>query len=455
MNTRYFYLLRFALAGCDLILFNLCLFLGYYFAKQYLFFLKESLYTSNALVASLAWLLCAHVFSLYEQATVHKHKLIREATWKTFTLHSLLLLVYLLLKDFQGFHYAFFLCYLLLMSTGILLSRYTGKVLLMIFNRKFDFRKAVAVLNLSQGGTKLASYLKKQRSINFMGFLKTQPANLEMSLGADFAVEQLKAAYESGVEEVYVSVPPNQINDYSHLVEAGDKHCLRLKIIPDLSAFETNFSVGNMGEFKVLSVRKEPLENMSNRFVKRFFDIVVSSFTIIFILSWLYPLLAILIKIQSRGPVLFMQVRTGRDNKPFNCYKFRSMYLNNSSSKNKAGLVTPIGKFMRRTSLDEFPQFLNVLLGNMTIIGPRPHMLADTNDYSKIINQYMVRQFVKPGISGWAQVNGYRGQTMNTDQMEKRVEHDLWYMENWSMLLDIKIILLTIQNIFKGEENAF
>ena len=186
---------------------------------------------------------------------------------------------------------------------------------------------------------------------------------------------------------------------------------------------------------------------------------VMSLAVIVFVFSWLYPVLAILIKFQSRGPVLFKQMRTGRNNKPFACYKFRSMRMNNSSDVRQASVnddrITPIGRFMRKTSLDEFPQFFNVLMGYMSIIGPRPHMLAHTEQYRKIIDKYMVRQFSKPGISGWAQVNGYRGETKENILMEKRVQHDIQYLENWCLMLDVKIVFLTVINVFKGDEKAY
>ena len=157
--------------------------------------------------------------------------------------------------------------------------------------------------------------------------------------------------------------------------------------------------------------------------------------------------------------MFFKQLRSGRDNKPFWCYKFRSMKVNSNSDTIQAtkldARITKIGAFLRKTSLDEFPQFFNVLKGDMSIVGPRPHMLKHTEKYSAIINQFMVRQFLKPGVTGWAQVNGYRGETKNIEQMEKRVEYDIWYMERWSSMLDIRIIFMTIINIFRGEEQAF
>ncbi|WP_316790922.1 exopolysaccharide biosynthesis polyprenyl glycosylphosphotransferase [Pedobacter frigoris] len=458
MNTRYFYILRFALAGCDLVLLNIGLFGAYYLSDMNGVFIEKEIYHQNALPSSLGWLLCANLFGLYSNATIHNLKKVRLATWKTFALHSIGLLIYMMFRNQETSLHIFFLYYIVLMSIGIVLLKFAGKALLSLLNQKFDFRKTIAILSINRGGTKLAHYLRKHHALNFKGFIKVGLLRkLNNKLRSNLAAAQFKAAADAGVQEVYVSVNPNpnQMEDYSFLIEESDKHCMRLKFVPDLTGFEDNFSIDDMGEFKVLSPRKEPLEKMGNRAIKRIFDIVVSSLTILFILSWLYPVLAIIIKMQSPGPALFKQLRNGRNNKTFWCYKFRSMYIQTTDSKDKSSMVTPIGRFMRRTSLDEFPQFLNVFLGDMTVIGPRPHMVADTEGYRKLIDNYMVRHFLKPGISGWAQVNGYRGRTMNTTQMEKRVEHDIWYLENWDMLLDIKIMFLTVKNIFKGEENAF
>jgi putative colanic acid biosynthesis UDP-glucose lipid carrier transferase len=192
---------------------------------------------------------------------------------------------------------------------------------------------------------------------------------------------------------------------------------------------------------------------------KRIFDIIFSGLVIVFVLSWLIPLVGILIWIESRGPFFFKQPRTGKDNKIFTCLKFRSMRVNDRSHLQQASRndnrVTRIGRFLRRTSLDEFPQFINVLKGEMSIVGPRPHMVRHTDEYSKLIGMYMVRQFLKPGITGWAQVNGFRGETQAVHQMQERVEHDLWYLENWSLIFDLKIMYMTVFNKLRGEKNAF
>ncbi|MEJ7913320.1 MAG: exopolysaccharide biosynthesis polyprenyl glycosylphosphotransferase, partial [Chitinophagaceae bacterium] len=231
-------------------------------------------------------------------------------------------------------------------------------------------------------------------------------------------------------------------------------------IVPDLGFFvKKQMHVDYLNEIPVLSVRKEPLQDLDNRIRKRIFDIVVSSVVLVFILSWLIPILSLLIKLNSKGPVFFAQPRTGKNNKEFLCIKFRSMKVNTQADLQQASRndqrITGLGRFLRRTSLDEFPQFLNVLKGDMSIIGPRPHMLKHTDEYSRLVGKYMVRQFLKPGISGWAQVNGYRGETQTLEQMEGRVDHDIWYLENWSLMFDLRIMFLTVFNTAKGDKNAF
>ncbi len=198
---------------------------------------------------------------------------------------------------------------------------------------------------------------------------------------------------------------------------------------------------------------------MFKRFFKRSFDILFSLFIMLFVFSWLYPILAILIKLESAGPVFFVQIRTGRNNRNFKCYKFRSMYINGDADKKQATLndhrITRIGCFMRKTSLDELPQFFNVLIGNMSIVGPRPHMVVHTMEYSQLTEKYKARHTLRPGITGWAQILGLRGEVKSPEAMLKRVDADVWYLKNWSFLLDLKIIFLTFWITLKGDKNAY
>ena len=220
-----------------------------------------------------------------------------------------------------------------------------------------------------------------------------------------------------------------------------------------------NLMIDNDVKLPIFSTRRDPLDNEKNIALKRLLDVFISSIVTIFILSWLIPIIGFLIKLESRGPVFFIQKRTGYDNKDFDCIKFRSMYVNKESDLLQAERtdkrITRIGAFLRKTSLDEMPQFLNVLKGDMSIVGPRPHMLAHTRHYAKEVDKYMVRHYVLPGITGWAQVNGCRGETRKTEDMAKRIHYDIWYLENWSIWLDVKILFLTAFQEIIGDPNAY
>jgi putative colanic acid biosynthesis UDP-glucose lipid carrier transferase len=236
---------------------------------------------------------------------------------------------------------------------------------------------------------------------------------------------------------------------------------INLKLIPDAGKL---YSKDQSIEFYddtlvVLNVKKLPFEFNENYLIKRFFDVIFSLLVCFLVLTWLMPILWILIKIESKGPVIFSQKREGLDGKKFVCYKFRSMKINKMSDKTHTSAnddrVTKLGAFMRKTSIDELPQFFNVLKGEMSVVGPRPHLPSLSVEYQKDVDDYLRRHIVKPGITGLAQVSGYRGEIKKKSDIKNRVRLDIFYIENWSFLLDVKIILMTIFNVFKGEENAY
>ncbi|MCK3685161.1 exopolysaccharide biosynthesis polyprenyl glycosylphosphotransferase [Maribellus sp. YY47] len=225
---------------------------------------------------------------------------------------------------------------------------------------------------------------------------------------------------------------------------------VRLRFVPkDQWCFKSSRNnLESIGDLLVLNPQEIPLDNVSFRIQKRLFDIAFSLMVILFIFSWLLPIVAIAIKLSSRGPVFFKQQRTGINNRTFYCYKFRSMKPSKEADTLQASAdddrITPIGHFMRKTNIDELPQFFNVLIGDMSVVGPRPHMLKHTEEYAELIDYYLVRHYVKPGISGWAQVKGYRGETKKLSAMQNRVNADMEYIRNWSFAWDLKIIWLTV-----------
>lgn len=290
----------------------------------------------------------------------------------------------------------------------------------------------------------------------FLGFFSDKKSNQNIT----GKLNSLKPfVLENDVDEIYCSLNEITNENLKDLIDFADENKKTIKFIPDTKEiFAKNLRVDYYEMFPVLSLRKTMLHDPATKVFKRIFDIVFSSVVIIGLLSWLVPLLAILIKIESRGPVFFKQGRPGIDEKEFFCFKFRSMKINKTTEKEASKndpRVTKIGKFIRKTSIDEMPQFLNVLLGDMSVVGPRPHLWTQNKVYGNKIKKYMVRHYVKPGITGLAQVRGFRGEIETDEDMINRIKFDVFYIENWSLLLDLKIIVQTVVNIFKGEDKAY
>ena len=388
---------------------------------------------------------------------------ILRATIQTSILHLIFFTSFIVFFFGNHAHFNILLSSTVLMIFLISLSRIYTTYITEFIAKKSHLNKRIAIFGHNEVGIQLANYFIDNTSLySFQGFLDVTP--LVRAEGTGNVVSSLsdcvEYAVDNNINEIYSTVLPEQDNEIEELIESAEKNCVRVKFITPSSSFASNFyQLEYFDNIPVVSHRPEPLHDLKNRLKKRLFDIIFSLIAITVLLWWLIPLIGILIKINSKGPVFFKQLRSGRDNEPFWCFKFRSMTVNKDShlvqaTKNDRR-ITSLGRILRKTSLDEFPQFFNVLIGNMSIVGPRPHMLKHTEEYSQLVDKFMLRQFMKPGITGWAQVSGFRGETSETIMMEKRIEHDIWYMENWSLMLDIKIILMTIINIFKGEPAAY
>ena len=276
--------------------------------------------------------------------------------------------------------------------------------------------------------------------------------------------ESLEGCFEfiqtENIDEIYCSITSLTDEQIEILKDFADNNLKVLKFLPDnKEIYSRRMKMEYYGYLPILSLRNIPIEDPLNQFIKRVFDVVLSLIVIIGILSWLSPILAIFILLESRGPVFFRQKRNGLDYKEFYCYKYRSMKVNPNAHLHQATKndvrITKIGKFLRKTSIDELPQFINVLLGDMSVVGPRPHMVSHTHMYAERIDKFMVRHFVKPGITGLAQTSGYRGEIETENDIINRVKYDIFYLENWSILLDIKIIFQTVFNAIRGEEKAY
>ena len=322
-----------------------------------------------------------------------------------------------------------------------------------------NYRKVV-VIGENENVKNIIHFLNGRSEFGYRlsGYFSNKSSNQENYLGPiDDALEYI---IKEGIHELYCSTSELNQKQIKTFIDFAENNLIIIKLIPDVKdVFSKEMVLEYFDYTPVLSLRKLPFDKPIIKYFKRIFDIIFALFIIVFILSWLIPLLFIVIKIESKGPLFFKQKRDGLNGHVFYCYKFRSMKINKEANtaqvKKEDRRITKIGKFIRKTSIDELPQFFNVLIGDMSVVGPRPHMLVHTKKYSKQIDKYMVRHFVKPGITGLAQARGYRGEIQSRKDMENRIRLDIYYIENWSFFLDLKIIFQTILNLFKPEEKAY
>lgn len=411
----------------------------------------------------MAWLLLAFFLRTYSANILFNFEDFTKRTIQVFLIWIIIILIYLYFSREFAVSRFFIVTSSSAFGIGLLVNKFIYLGIFRYFKNSEFLVKKILILGYNDTAKKLASHFEQDAlNTEIIGFVEDEENIQELShypVVANIG-DTLRIAKELNVQEIFSTITPEQNNYIYDLMYQSEKECIRFRIVPNLSVFITReVHIEYYGELPILSLRKEPLDDVGNRIKKRALDIFVSLFVTIFFLSWLMPLIGILILLESGKPVFFKQLRTGKNKKSFYCWKFRSMKSNKDADLKQASQndnrITPLGRFLRKTSLDEFPQFLNVLRGEMSLVGPRPHMLKHTSDYSKVVNDYMVRQFIKPGITGWAQINGYRGEISNPEQIRMRVNKDLWYLENWTLWLDIRILFLTIYYIFKGDSKAY
>jgi putative colanic acid biosysnthesis UDP-glucose lipid carrier transferase len=403
------------------------------------------------------WIFLSIAFSFYKVYRFTKIIKIVSLLSKQISIFVLLIFAYLYLKDsnipFQNVAWFF---------TVTLLVFNLWRIFLHIIFKKYriitgsNYRQVV-IIGSNESAKKLEQFFNDQPGYGyrFKGFF-TNDNDLEKTGSIS---ESFNYILENQIDEVYCSLRELKNNQIKEFIEFCDIKVKTLKFIPDnKELYSKNFQLNYYDITPILSLRDFPLDDPIKALTKRIFDILFSLLIICFVLSWLIPILGLVIMIESKGPIFFQQNRPGIKVKGFGCYKFRSMTLNSraedSATRNDAR-VTRVGKFIRRTSIDELPQFFNVLFGSMSVVGPRPHLWRQNEMYGTKISKYMVRHFVKPGVTGLAQVRGYRGEIETREDIVNRTKYDVFYIENWSLLLDLNIIIQTVLNVFKGEEKAY
>ncbi len=406
-----------------------------------------------------AWITIALIVKFYE---IYRFTTPVEIISKLFKQFSIFLLVVIAFFPFaktvvfSGRAIAFFMTisFFLILMIKYFLFFYLKKYRIVTGS---NYRNAV-IIGYSPEAIKLKEVFETRQDYGyrFQGFFSDKKQHPDVK----GKIEDLKGyVLENKIDEIYCSLNEISNEKLKELVEFADDNNKAIKFIPDTKEiYSKNLKIDYYELFPVLSLQKTQLHQPIIKLIKRGFDVVFSILVMVFLLSWLVPILAFFIKIETKGPVFFKQGRPGLDEEEFFCYKFRSMHINKTTeseaSKNDPR-VTKTGKFMRKTSIDELPQFLNVLLGDMSVVGPRPHLWSQNKAYATKIKKYMIRHYVKPGITGLAQVKGFRGEIETDEDMINRIKLDVFYIENWSIIMDLKIIVQTVINIARGEEKAY
>ena len=326
----------------------------------------------------------------------------------------------------------------------------------------YNYRRVMLIGKNDETTTRVHNWISQNR---YLG-LKVENLLLDTDIAQKSTKEFVGLLINSAIEYLIILLSPEVEKQFDKIVYAADNAGIRIKLMPIFfEGIAHRLKCDTLADIPIVNVHSEPLERWYNVAMKRILDIVVSSITIVTLNFWLVIIIGAVIKLTSKGPFIFCQKRVGIDGREFVMYKFRTMFCHQSKKDELAGLgnitekednrLTPIGEWLRKTNVDEFLQFFNVFMGNMSLVGPRPHMLSEDKELEDRLERYRMRRYTKPGITGWAQINGYRGGTKDMELMQKRIDHDIWYIENWSIWLDVKIIAITIWQTLTGHTNAY
>lgn len=413
---------------------------------------------------NLVYLLCNYSKGVVlHRRIVRADHIVMRAVRNTFC-HAVVFISLITLVHFGSLSTRFLVIFYTAFLALLVLYRLIFRHFVKIYRRKGGNRRTVALVGDGSNMVELYEEMTADPTSGFkvVGYFAEHPSDNYPKECRYLGTPQEVIPYlkKSKAEQLYCGLASSHSKEIMPIISYCENNLIHFYSVPNVRNYlKRRMHLELIGSVPVLDIRQEPLAQPENRLAKRLFDIVFSLLFLCTIFPIIFIIIGLAIKITSLGPIFFKQKRSGEENKEFWCYKFRSMRVNKDSDKVQATLNDPrktrLGNFMRKTSIDELPQFINVLLGDMSVVGPRPHMLKHTEEYSKLIDKYMVRHLVKPGITGWAQVTGFRGETKELWQMEGRVERDIWYLEHWTFMLDLYIIYKTVKNAVKGEKEAY
>ena len=415
-----------------------------------------------------AWYTAAYFSTIYGDRRSKKFS--EEIVFIIYTIVIFLILfsaIAFLVKSYFVLEATFFYTYVFILLGLMLVSKYAIRKYVHAIIIKRGLYENVLIIGSTHAALDFYEAINKFYHYGYkcMGYLDEPSAHMNdcKHLGDIATLNELLA--KKNIDEVVIALPNAQSKQIQQCMELCENFNTNVRILPDFDQYtSTANQINNIGAVPIINVRGLPLDKVENKLLKRGFDIVFTVLFFVLIGWWLLPLIALLIKLSSKGPIIFKQERWGLNNEKIICYKFRTMVAEihdllddgsfNQATKNDQR-ITRIGRILRQTNFDELPQFWNVLVGNMSVVGPRPHATPMNIESMHSVDNYMLRHIILPGITGWAQVNGLRGETKTPGRMQKRVNYDLYYIHRWSFWLDLQIVLQTIINFIKGDENAY
>lgn len=467
-NNEYVYnkLLKISILLGDLLLCNTTFCIFYLWLAPHLGYLKiESPLSQILVLVTLCYVVCIYRKGvILHLRKVYYYQIIMRVL-RTVFYFSITLGVVFVIGQYINVFSKFYFVYIFTLFIVIVTYRIVFRYLLKTYRKNRKKADYVVMVGSTVNNVELYHEMMDDAAAGFRvcGYFDDAP-NSNFPVGCKYlgqSVEVVSFLKEHpDVKHLFCCLPSQRRDTIIPIIDYCENHLVHFYSVPNLHNYLHNRVFFNMmGDVPYLSLHKVALNRPENKLMKRLFDIFFSLLFLCTLFPVIFLMVAVVTKITMPGPVFFRQKRSGLNDKDFYCLKFRSMRINKEADIVQATKNDPRktrwGEILRKSNLDETPQFINVLLGDMSVVGPRPHMLKHTEEYSKLINKYMVRHFVKPGITGWSQVTGFRGETKELSQMENRVKGDIWYIEHWSFMLDLFIIYKTVVNIFKGEKNAY
>lgn len=447
----------------DLISLNICFFAAAIIAQSFKTLISRDYMFILEMGLNVTWLFFSNITNLYEDTSARYFAFQFVNIIKNLIVQVFAAVFFIFITKEDLFTRNFIVLYTVLFGAALGFRVIIFRTILVNLRKQGKNIRNLIIIGAGETGRKFRVTVQKNPDFgyNFIGFVDEKDFTIKTDEVLGTLNELDNIIMDNRIEEAVIALPDSASPLLDSIIRICNKHAVKTHIIPDYFRFMSKkFHIAMIGNFPIITVRNEPLEEIHWRILKRTFDILFSIILILLVLWWLMPLIAIILKLDSKGPVFFIQDRIGVRNRKFPCYKFRTLTHQNQAEQFMPVIkndlrITKFGKFLRKSNLDEIPQFINVLKGEMSVVGPRPHAIPYDKKYGQIVEAIKLRHNVKPGITGWAQVHGLRGDVAeeeeNTKRTIRRIEHDLWYIENWSFWLDFQIIILTVWQMVKGD----